>query len=104
MTKRVALITGATGVVGRNLLAHLLNAEGWEILAVSRRAPALSGDYAHVAIDLLDPADCAKQAHRLSAVTHVFHAAYVERSDSAAWVSDNTAMHHRLPIERKAEA
>jgi len=92
MTKRVALITGATGVVGRNLLAHLLRAEGWEIIAVSRRPPAVPGDYVHLAIDLLDAADCAKQAHQLSAVTHVFHAAYVERSDPAAWVHDNTAM------------
>jgi len=92
MSKRVALITGATGVVGRNLLAHLLQTGGWDIFAVSRRSPALQGDYVHLVIDLLDPADCARQAHRLSAVTHVFHAAYVERSDSAAWVNDNTAM------------
>jgi len=92
MSKRVALITGATGVVGRNLLAHLLQTGGWDIFAVSRRSAALQGDYVHLVIDLLDPADCARQAHRLSAVTHVFHAAYVERSDSAAWVNDNTAM------------
>jgi len=92
MIKRVALITGATGVVGRNLLAHLLKAEDWEIIAVSRRSPAVPGDYVHLAIDLLDAADCAKQAYQLSAVTHVFHAAYVERPDPAAWVHDNTAM------------
>ena len=96
MTKRVALITGATGVVGRNLLTHLLKTEGWEIIAVSRRSPAVPGDYVHLPIDLLDAADCAKQAHQLSAVTHVFHAAYVERPDPVVWVNDNTAMLRHL--------
>jgi uncharacterized protein YbjT (DUF2867 family) len=33
MTKQKALIAGATGVVGRNLLRHLLASGGWEIAA-----------------------------------------------------------------------
>jgi nucleoside-diphosphate-sugar epimerase len=33
-----ALVAGATGVVGRYLLMHLLERGGWEVVAVSRRA------------------------------------------------------------------
>ena len=109
MNARTALITGATGVVGRNLLAHLLKEGGWEIIAVSRRQPSVSGHYVHCPIDLLDPSDCARQAQRLAAVTHVFHAAYVERADSTTWVRDNTAMLSNLieaidPVARGAYA
>ena len=39
MPKRKALIVGATGVVGRNLLKHLIASGDWEIAAVSRRKP-----------------------------------------------------------------
>ena len=92
MSQKTALIAGATGVVGRNLLAHLEVNPDWNVIAVSRRQPDAPGRYTHIAIDLLNPQDCSNKAHLLSAVTHVFHAAYVERADSNAWVNDNTAM------------
>ena len=34
MTKRKALVTGATGVVGRYLLMHLLERGGWDFAAL----------------------------------------------------------------------
>jgi nucleoside-diphosphate-sugar epimerase len=92
MTRQTALVVGATGVVGRNLLAHLVAQGGWDILAVSRRRPDVPGEWTHVPMDLLDPADCRHKAAQLASVTHVFHAAYVERPDPQAWVGDNTAM------------
>ena len=92
MSQKTALIAGATGVLGRNLLAHLGMNTDWNVIAVSRRPPDAPGRYTHIAIDLLDAQDCRSKAHLLSAVTHVFHAAYVERADSNAWVNDNTAM------------
>ncbi|HYJ18176.1 MAG TPA: NAD-dependent epimerase/dehydratase family protein, partial [Burkholderiales bacterium] len=58
MTKRTALVTGASGLVGGYLLRHLLEEGGWDIVAISRRKPELAGNYRHVAVDLLDPADC----------------------------------------------
>jgi nucleoside-diphosphate-sugar epimerase len=92
MTKKTALIAGATGVVGRNLLAHLEANPAWNVIAVSRTPPPTPGRYSHIAIDLLNQQDCRSKAHLLSEVTHVFHAAYVERGDSTVWVNDNTAM------------
>jgi NAD(P)-dependent dehydrogenase (short-subunit alcohol dehydrogenase family) len=54
--RKKALIAGATGVVGRNLLRHLLNLDDWDVIAVSRRKPDVEGRYEHVAVDLLDQA------------------------------------------------
>jgi len=93
---KTALITGATGVVGRNLLAYLLQQADWKIVTVSRRRPQIRGEFEHCAIDLLDPNACTAAAPALKQVTHVFHAAYVERAEAAAWVSDNTAMLRNL--------
>jgi len=92
MAKKTALISGATGVVGRNLLAHLEENPAWNVIGVSRRPPPTPGGYFHIAIDLLNQKDCRSKAYLLSEVTHVFHAAYLERGDSTAWVNDNTAM------------
>ena len=77
--KKTALVTGATGVVGRNLVKYLLALPDWDVVCVSRRKPDLSGNYRHIAIDLLDRADCDAKLTALADVTHVFSAAYVER-------------------------
>ena len=34
--KKVPLVVGATGIVGRNLLKHLVALEGWDLVALSR--------------------------------------------------------------------
>ena len=43
--RKRALVVGATGVVGRAMLRHLLATGGWEVLAVSRRKPDVEGQY-----------------------------------------------------------
>jgi nucleoside-diphosphate-sugar epimerase len=93
---KVALVSGATGVVGRNLIAHLLSVGGWEVIVVSRRKPDLEGGYEHIALDLLDRARCERSLGRLAGVTHVFHAAYIERSSAAEMVGPNLAMLRNL--------
>ncbi|MEO1193701.1 MAG: SDR family oxidoreductase [Pseudomonadota bacterium] len=75
---KTALIAGATGVVGRNLMAELLTLPDWQVIALSRRKPDLEGDYRHLAVDLSDPADSRAKLGDLSDVTHAFFAAYVE--------------------------
>jgi len=96
MAKRKALIAGATGVVGRNLLRHLLDEGGWEIVALSRRKPDIDGRYLHVAVDLMDPSSCRTRLAELTDVTHLFHAAYVEKPDLRDWVDSNVAMLRNL--------
>ena len=92
MTKPKALIAGATGVVGRYLLMHLLETRAWDIVAVSRRKPDVVGDYRHAAIDLSDRGDCEIGLGSMRDVTHVFYAAYLERSDPLEHVALNSAM------------
>lgn len=89
---RTALIAGATGVTGRNQLRHLVETGGWDVIAVSRRKPDLPGDYTHLAVDLLDPADCAAKLGRDMGVTHIFYSAYVEGPSWAESVPPNRDM------------
>jgi nucleoside-diphosphate-sugar epimerase len=92
MTKRTALVTGATGLVGSYLLAHLLEQGGWDIVTVSRRKPDVPGNYRHISADLLDRADCQSKLSSLKDVTHISYVAYLERADPRELVEANTAM------------
>jgi len=92
MTKRTALVTGASGLVGGYLLRHLLQEGGSDIVAISRRKPELAGNYRHVPVDLLDPADCKAKLGGLKDITHVFFVAYIEPANPQDLVKANTAM------------
>ena len=52
MTRKKALIAGATGVVGRNLLKHLLATGEWDIVAVYGNAQSDIDAYADAGIPL----------------------------------------------------
>ena len=90
--RKKALIAGATGVVGRNLLRHLLALDDWDVIAVSRRKPDVDGRYEHVAVDLLDRAQTFEALKRPRGVTHVFFSAYIERPTWAEMVAPNQTM------------
>ncbi|SAL07483.1 NAD-dependent epimerase/dehydratase [Caballeronia calidae] len=94
--KKTALVVGATGVVGRNLLRQLSNDSEWDVIAVSRRKPDIQGNYHHVSIDLLDPEEAKTKARELSAVTHVFFSAYIEKPTWAEMVAPNMALLRNL--------
>ena len=94
MSKRnkVALVVGAQGVIGRNLVDHLATLDEWEIIGLSRRGGKETSRVRHVAVDLFDADDCANRLRRLENVTHIFYAAYQERSTWAELVAPNLAM------------
>src|ERR1700676_3305324 len=94
--KRTALVTGASGLAGGYMLAHLLEQGGWDIVAVSRRKPQIAGDYRHIAVDLLDPADCRTKLGPLTNISHLFYLAITERSDPGDTVSANANMFFNL--------
>lgn len=87
-----ALVVGATGVVGRNLLQHLGGLEDWEAVAVSRRKPDVEGTYRHVPVDLLDREQTLECLGRPLGITHVFYSAYVEKQGWGEMVPPNLAM------------
>ena len=92
MTKRTALVTGASGLAGSYMLAHLLEQGDCDIVAVSRRKPQISGNYRHISADLLDLADCRAKLGANTNITHVFYLAITERADPGELVSANTSM------------
>jgi nucleoside-diphosphate-sugar epimerase len=91
-TPKVALVVGAQGIIGRNLVDHLANLADWEVIGLSRRGGEASGRVRHLAVDLLDPADCQAKLHDLTHVTHLFYAAYQDRPTWAELVPPNLAM------------
>lgn len=92
MDKGTALVAGAQGVIGRNLIEELKRQGGWDIIGLSRRGGADEGRVRHVAVDLLDAKDTQAKLAPLSAVTHGFYAAYQERGSWAELVAPNVAM------------
>jgi len=96
MAKNKALIAGATGVVGRNLLRHLVELGGWEIVTLSRRKPDVEGSYEHICVDLMDAASCRTRLSHLADVTHVFFAACAAKPDLAELVNSNVALLRNL--------
>lgn len=91
-TKKTALVAGATGVVGRNLLQQLVPDPDWDVIAVSRRRPDIDGDYHHISVDLLDAKDTQAKLSELAGVTHIFFAAYIERPSWSEMVAPNMAL------------
>ena len=78
MTKTV-LVVGASGIVGRAVLALQNAAPGARAIAVSRRAPDLDGPHRHIALDLADAGACAAAMESAADVTHVVYAALFEK-------------------------
>lgn len=89
---KVALVVGAQGVIGRNLVDHLATLEDWDVVGLSRRGGEAAGRVRHVAVDLLDPDDCREKLGSLGSVTHIFYAAYQDRPTWAELVPPNLAM------------
>ncbi|AUX28986.1 MULTISPECIES: SDR family oxidoreductase [Sorangium] len=89
---KVALVVGAQGIIGRNLIDHLEALGEWDVIGLSRRGGASAGRVRHVVVDLLDREDCKKKLGGLAEVTHIFYAAYQDRPTWAELVPPNLAM------------
>ncbi|WP_146651161.1 SDR family oxidoreductase [Labilithrix luteola] len=89
---KVALVIGAQGVIGRNLVDHLASLDDWKVIGVSRRESSSTGRVFHVSADLLDANDTRRKLGALGDVTHVFYAAYQDRPTWAELVPPNVAM------------
>jgi nucleoside-diphosphate-sugar epimerase len=90
--KKVALVVGAQGVIGRSLVEHLATRDDWDVIGLARRGGADRQRVRYIAADLLDPADARAKLRGLDHVTHVFYAAYQDRPSWAELVPPNLAM------------
>lgn len=70
---RTALVTGATGFVGRHLVPALL-AEGWDVRALTRRPEAYDGPGTVVGGDVDDPATLAPALEGVDVAFYLVHA------------------------------
>src|SRR5438094_3789190 len=102
MTRRTVLVAGSSGVVGQAAVEAFV-AAGWNVIAVSRRAPDLpaSVNWRHVALDLLDVKACEAAVRTMSGVTHVVYAALYEKLGLVAGWRDEDQMTTNLSMLRK---
>lgn len=86
---RTALVVGASGITG-SALVDLLSREGWEVLALSRRAVD-AGSVRGIAADLRDAASL-RAALADERPTHVFFTAWQRQATEAENIAVNGAM------------
>ena len=92
MADKKAVIVGALGVIGRNLVNHLLAASGWDVVGLSRRTPDFASDAEFISVDLLDRADAEAKLSQITDATHIFYAAFQARPTWAEHNAPNLAM------------
>ena len=94
MEKKIALVVGASGIVGLNLANLLAGDEGWEVYGLSRRPVERKGIHA-VAADLQNP-DSVKSALQEIAPTHVYLSTWLRQPTEAENIQVNSGMVRNL--------
>ncbi|MDR9748157.1 SDR family oxidoreductase [Paenibacillus taichungensis] len=92
VTIYTALVIGAGGVIGRNLIDYLMTLPEWNIIGVSRRGGEDAPRLQYISADLLNEADTQAKLCHLTTVTHIFYAAYQDRPTWAELVQPNLDM------------
>jgi nucleoside-diphosphate-sugar epimerase len=89
---RKVLVAGASGLVGMAAVRRFAAAGGWEVVGLSRRAPAPIEGATFVSLDLLDPAACEAVLERIGpGTTHLVYAALQELPGLAeGWIDPAT--------------
>jgi len=93
------LVAGASGVVGAAAVEAFLR-EGWEVVALSRRAPEIAGSQAftHLAVDLQDAAASRAALGALTGVTHLVYTALFEKPGLIAGWQEQDQMNTNLAM------
>ncbi|KAK3035444.1 hypothetical protein RJ639_032869 [Escallonia herrerae] len=74
-TKKVAVVFGVTGLVGKELVNKLLSESKWKVYGISRKPdikPIRTSNYHCISCDLLNPSETERKLSFLHDVTHVF--------------------------------
>ena len=99
MAANTILIAGASGLIGREAVAHFASS-GWRVLALSRRPPEVATPIEHLAVDLMDAAAVAALAPRLKDVTHLVYAALMEQPGLVRGWRDRAQMDANIAMLR----
>ncbi|MCM0665261.1 SDR family oxidoreductase [Flavobacterium tyrosinilyticum] len=90
--KNTALVVGANGVIGANLIEYLLSTNNWNIIGLSRKGGANAPNLKYISVDLLDTENSKKQLSNLTKITHIFYTAYQDRPSWSELVEPNLNM------------
>ncbi|MDF2797323.1 MAG: NAD-dependent dehydratase [Devosia sp.] len=90
--RKTALVVGANGVIGGNLIDHLLTLDDWDIVGLSRRGGVSKKRVRYIPVNLLDRDATRHALAELSEITHIYYAAYQDRPSWAELVPPNLAM------------
>ena len=90
--QKVALVIGATGIVGGNTIRHLDAKDDWQVVGLSRRRPYYESTATFISVDLGDAAECRAKLAGLDRVTHVFFAGYTDQPSWAEQDAPNLAL------------
>jgi len=93
--KKVALVAGASGIVGQQLTQALV-ADQWQVIALTHRSGCATGGTEAVAVDLGDRQQSQQRLASLTDVTHIFYSAWLNAADWAAMVGPNLTMLQNL--------
>ena len=85
MAGNVALVAGASGIIGAGVVDALRGAGGWRVRALATR-PVEGGET--LAVDLGDEAATREALRGAADTTHLFYAAYRPAPDFAAEVAE----------------
>lgn len=91
-SRKVALVVGANGVIGSNLIDHLITLPDWDIIGLSRRGGISTDRVTFVSVDLLQRSEVEHVLASFSTITHIFYAAYQDRPTWAELVEPNLNM------------
>lgn len=85
---KVALVTGATGIVGRHVVMHLQKLNDWEVYGTTRKDTLkyeemddLGPNVHALKLENLADKESCRKALNVKGVTHLFHCAYATAED-----------------------
>lgn len=93
--QNVALVAGASGIVGRQLVKTLLHNK-WQVIGLSRNAVTHPDAIPMVNVDLLDAQNSAEVLQPLSDITHIFYSAWANAANWTDMVEPNVTMLRHL--------
>jgi nucleoside-diphosphate-sugar epimerase len=93
--KKVALVAGASGIVGQQLSQALL-ADQWQVIALTHRSDVTVSGTGVIAVDLRDEQQSHERLAPLTDVTHIFYSAWLNAPDWASMVGPNLGMLQNL--------